>query len=310
MPLDAQAKMMIDGMKAMGFELHTPGITPEDMRRQMEERKVPPVDVPEMAKVEDRKITASDGGQIPIRIYWPTDAPGPHPVVVFFHGGGWVIGSIESHDATCKSLAAASGMVFVSVDYRLAPEYKFPTPPEDCFAATKWVVENAAEIGVDTSRLAVAGDSAGGNLAAAVALMARERGGPAIKFQLLIYPVTDFDLTSRSMIDNGDGYFLTRDAMEWFGGHYLASEDDRSHHFAAPIRADVAGLPPALVITAEYDPLRDEGNEYARRLQRAGVPTTSTCYAGMIHGFFSMTSILDKAKDAQAQAVRALVAAL
>lgn len=310
MPLDAQAKMMIDGMKAMGVELHTPGITPEDMRRQMEERKVPPVDVPEMAKVEDRKITAADGGQIPIRIYWPTDAPGPHPVVVFFHGGGWVIGSIESHDATVKSLAAASGFVFVSVDYRLAPEYKFPTPPEDCYAATKWVAENAAEIGVDASRLAIAGDSAGGNLAAAVALMARDRGGPAVKFQLLIYPCTDFDLTSRSMVDNGDGYFLTSAAMDWFYGHYLATDEDREHHFAAPIRADVAGLPPALVITAEYDPLRDEGNEYARRLQRAGVPTTSTCYAGMIHGFFSMTSIIDKAKDAQAQAVRALVAAL
>jgi acetyl esterase len=293
MPLDAQAKTMIDGMKAMGFE-----------------RMMPQPDVPEMAKVDDRKITAPDGGQIPIRIYWPTAAPGPHPVVVFFHGGGWVIGSIESHDATVKSLAAASGMVFVSVDYRLAPEHKFPTPPEDCFAATKWVAEHADEIGVDASRLAIAGDSAGGNLAAVVALMARERGGPAIKFQVLVYPCTDFDTTRRSMIDNGDGYFLTSAAMDWFYGHYLANEEDRLHQFAAPIRADLSALPPALVITAEYDPLRDEGNDYARRLQRAGVPTTSTCYAGMIHGFFSMTSILDRAKDAQAQAVRALVAAL
>ena len=310
MPLDAQARMMIDGMKAMGFELHTPGITPEEMRRQMEERKVPQPNVPEMAKVEDRKVTSADGAEIPVRIYWPTSAPGPHPVVVFYHGGGWVIGSIESHDATVKSLAAASGMVFVSVDYRLAPEYKFPTPLDDCFAATEWVVANAAELGVDATRLAVAGDSAGGNLAAAVALMARERGGPAIKFQLLVYPVTDFDPTRRSMVDNGEGYFLTRAAMEWFGDHYLTSDDDRAHHFAAPIRADLSGLPPALVITAEYDPLRDEGNEYGHRLQRAGVPTTVTCYEGMIHGFFSMTSILDKAKDAQAQAVRALVAAL
>src|SRR5688572_809153 len=267
MPLDAQAKMMIDGMKAMGFELHTPGITPEEMRRQMEERKVPQPDVPEMAKVEDRKVTSVDGAEIPVRIYWPTSAPGPHPVVVFYHGGGWVIGSIESHDATVKSLAAASGMVFVSVDYRLSPEYKFPTPLDDCFAATKWVVDNATELGVDASRLAVAGDSAGGNLAAAVALMARENGGPAIKFQLLVYPVTDFDSTRRSMVDNGEGYFLTRAAMEWFGGHYLASDNDRDHHFAAPIRADLSGLPPALVITAEYDPLRDEGNEYGHRLQ-------------------------------------------
>jgi acetyl esterase len=302
MPLDAQAKMMMDGMKAMGFELHTPGITPDEMRRQMEERKVPQPDVPEMAKVEDRKITALDGAEIPIRVYWPTADPGPHPVVVF-------IGSIESHDATVKSLAAGSGMVFVSVDYRLAPEYKFPTPPEDCFAATKWVAEHAAELDVDASRLAIAGDSAGGNLAAVVALMARERGGPAIKFQLLIYPCTDVDPTRRSMIDNGEDFFLTRAAMEWFYSHYI-NEDDHEHHFVAPIRADLSDLPPALVITAEFDPLRDEGNDYGRLLQRAGVPTTVSCYDGMIHGFFSMSSILDKAKVAQAQAVRALQGAL
>ena len=309
MPLDAQAKMMIDGMKAMGVELHTPGITPEEMRRQMEERRMPQPDVPEMAKVEDRTIAAPDGGEIPLRIYWPTASPGPHPVVVFFHGGGWVIGNIESHDATVKMLAAASGMVFVSVDYRLAPEYKFPTPPEDCYAATKWVAEHAAELDVDASRLAIAGDSAGGNLAAVVALMAREREGPAIKFQLLIYPCTDFDTTRRSMVDNAEGYFLTRAAMDWFYGHYV-NDDDRAHHFAAPIRADLSALPPALVITAEFDPLRDEGNEYGRLLQEAGVATTVSCYAGMIHGFFSMTSILDKAKDAQAQAVRALQTAM
>lgn len=309
MPLDAQAKMMIDGMKAMGISLHTPGITPEEMRRQMEERRVPPVGVPEMAKVEDRVIAMPDGAEIPIRIYWPTAEPGPHPVVVFYHGGGWVIGNIESHDSTCKALADATGMVFVSVEYRLAPEFKFPIPPEDCYLATKWVAENAASIGVDPSRLAVAGDSAGGNLAAAVALMARDRGGPAIKFQLLIYPCTDFDTERRSMIDNAQDYFLTRDAMEWFYTHYV-NEEDKAHHHAAPIRADLAGLPPALVITAEFDPLRDEGNEYGRRLQQAGVPATVSCYGGMIHGFFSMTAIIDKAKDAQAQAARALRAAL
>jgi len=309
MPLDPQAKIMIDAMKSMGVELHTPGITPDEMRRQMEERRVPPVGVPEMAKVEDRTIPAADGAEIPVRIYWPTAAPGPHPVVVFFHGGGWVIGNIESHDSTVKALAEASGMVFVSVDYRLAPEHKFPTPPEDCFAATKWVAENADELGVDASRLAVAGDSAGGNLAAAVTLMARERGGPAIKFQLLIYPCTDFDPTRRSMVDNAAGYFLTRDAMEWFYGHYL-DDEHRDHHFAAPIKGELSDLPPALVITAEFDPLRDEGNDYGHRLQRAGVPATVSCYEGMIHGFFSMTAIMDKAKDAQAQAVRALQTAL
>jgi acetyl esterase len=309
MPLDAQAKMMIDGMKAMGISLHTPGITPEEMRRQMEERRVPPVGVPEMAKVEDRVIAAPDGAEIPIRIYWPTDEPGPRPVVVFFHGGGWVIGNIESHDSTCKALAHATNMVFVSVEYRLAPEFKFPIPPEDCYLATKWVADNAVTIGADPARLAIAGDSAGGNLAAVVALMARDRGGPPIKFQLLIYPCTDFDTARPSMIANAQDYFLTRDAMEWFYGHYL-DEADKDHHHAAPIRAELAGLPPALVITAEFDPLRDEGNEYGRLLQQAGVPATVSCYDGMIHGFFSMTAIMDKARDAQAQAARALMAAL
>jgi len=310
MALDPQARMMIDGMKAMGVSLYTPGQTAAEMREQMEARKIPAPVEPVMARTEDRTVPGADGFEIPIRIYWPTESSAARPVVVFFHGGGWVIGGIESHDATVRSLAAATDMVWVSVDYRLAPESRFPTAAEDCYAATEWVARNAASIGADASRLAVAGDSAGGNLAAVVALVARDRPGPDIVFQLLIYPVTDFDTTTKSMLDNGDDYFLTRDSMEFFYDQYV-DEADRADPLAAPLRAEsLAGLPPALVITAEYDPLRDEGNAYAQRLQASGVPTTLSCYGGMIHGFFSMPLIMDAAKAAQVQAARTLIRAL
>ena len=309
MPLHPQAKMILDGMNAMGLSLFTPGMTADDMRRQTDERRVPAVGDPEMAKTEDRTVPGPDGNQIPVRIYWPSAAPGPHPVVVFFHGGGWVICNIETHDSLCKQLAAQSGCVFVSVDYRLAPEYKFPAAPEDCYAVTKWVAENAPALGVDASRLAVAGDSAGGNLAAAVPQMARDRGGPAIAFQLLIYPVTDFDASRPSMRDNAEGYMLTTDAMAWFYDQYLP-ESDRTNPYAAPIKGDLSNLPPAMVITAEYDPLRDEGNDYAAKLIAAGVKTEHQCVPGMIHGFFSMHAALDDAKAAQAAAAKALKSAL
>ena len=311
MALDPQAKMMMDGMAAMGISLYTAGQTAAEMREQMESRKMPAPVEPVMARTEDRTVPAADGYAIPIRIYWPTESAEARPVVVFFHGGGWVIGGIESHDATVRSLAAATDMVWVSVDYRMAPEHKFPVAAEDCYAATEWVARNAASIGADASRLAVAGDSAGGNLAAVVALVARDRPGPDIAFQLLIYPVTDFDTTTKSMRDNGEGYpFLTLDSMKFFYDQYV-SEADRSDPLAAPLRSEsLAGLPPALVITAEYDLLRDEGNAYARRMQESGVPTTLTCYAGMIHGFFSMPLVMDSAKAAQAQAARTLVRAL
>jgi acetyl esterase len=311
MPLDPVAKAMLDGMRSMGIELYTPGITAVQMRQQMVDRKVP-TPVKEVAAVEDRVVVGADGNEIPVRIYRPAVGGEPLPVVVFFHGGGWVIGGIDSHDGTVRSLVDQTGAVFVSVDYRLAPEHPFPAAPEDCYAATRWVAEHADELNVDASRLAVAGDSAGGNLAAVVPLMARDRGGPSIAFQLLVYPCTDFDMEKYpSMTENAEGYFLSQDVMVWFYDCYVTDDAHRSNPYAAPITSpDLAGLPPALVITGEFDPLRDEGEAYGKRLAEAGVPTTVTRYDGMIHGFFSMDLVLHQGKDAQAQASAALREAL
>jgi acetyl esterase len=312
MPLDPQVKGMLDVMAQMGLD-HFERISTfsaESLRAALDAQRMP-VPVAEMALVDDRSIPGPDGVEVPVRIYRPTPGDELLPVVVFFHGGGWVIGGIESHDATCRSLAELTGYLFVSVEYRLAPEHRFPAAPEDCYAATRWVAENAATIGADAARLAVAGDSAGGNLAAAVAIMARDRGGPDIAFQLLVYPCTDIETGAYpSFRDNRIGYFLTTESMEWFYDQYV-DEGDRAHPHAAPIKAaDLTGLPPALVITAEFDPLRDEGEAYAARLREAGVPAESVRYDGQVHGFFSMTSVIDRAKDAQAAAAEALRGAL
>jgi acetyl esterase len=260
-----------------------------------------------VAKVEDRNIPGPEV-PVPVRIYHP-DGSAPFPVMVFYHGGGWVIGNVDSHDALCRKLTNAIGCVTVSVDYRLAPEAKFPAAAEDCYAATLWVSENAKSLGCDPKRLAVCGDSAGGNLAAAVPLMARDRGKPPIAYQVLMYPCTDGSLESGSMKELAEGYFLTRGAMVWFWNHYV-HDHDRNHPYAAPIHApDLKGLPPALVITAEFDPLRDEGEAYAAKLRTAGVPVTCTRYDGTIHGFVSMADNLDKGKEAINQVVTTLKAA-
>jgi acetyl esterase len=312
MPLDPQVKTMLDAMSQMGldhFERISTMSAPE-LRAAIDAQRMP-VPVAEVGKVEDRTIPGPDGNDVPIRIYWPVGAGSSLPVVVFFHGGGWVIGGIESHDAAVRSLVDQTGFLFVSVDYRLAPEHRYPAAPDDCFAATVWAAENAEELGGDPTRIAVAGDSAGGNLAAVVALMARDRGGPSLAFQLLIYPCTDLDTGAyASHVENGRGYFLTAESMRWFYDHY-AGDADRTQPYLAPIKeADLSGLPPALVITAEFDPLRDEGEAYAQKLRDAGVPAESVRYDGQIHGFFSMTSVIDRAKDAQAAAAAALRGAL
>ena len=234
-------------------------------------------------------------GKLPVRLYHPS--PGKTlPMVVYFHGGGWVIGDLEIVDKPCRALANASGCVVASVNYRLSPETKFPGPAEDCYAATRWLAEQASEIGADRGRIAVAGDSAGGNLAAVVALMARDRGGPELAYQLLIYPVTApaKGTKSASYQDNAEGYLLTRGSMEWFWDHYLASPEDGENPYASPMHAsDLSKLPPAMVVTAEFDPLRDEGQAYARRLREAGVTVKTAHYEGLIHGFFWMAGALD-----------------
>jgi acetyl esterase len=255
--------------------------------------------------VSDRTVPGPSG-PVPVRVYAAT-ANDSLPVLVYFHGGGWVIGDLDSYDATCRALTNAAGCVLVSVDYRLAPEHKFPAAAEDCFAALTWVRANAAALGGDARRVAVGGDSAGGNLAAVVAQMSRDRGEPPVALQLLIYPVTDRNFETASYRDNADGYLLTRDAMIWFWNHYLRKDADANSPLASPLKAaNLRGLPPAFVLTAEFDPLRDEGEAYAARLREAGVPVTLKRYDGMIHGFVGLSSMFAQGRQAIADAGAAL----
>ena len=240
-------------------------------------------------------LVPGPAGKLPVRLYYPSTGKAL-PRVVYFHGGGWVIGDVEIVDKPCRALAKASQCLVASVEYRLSPETKFPGPVEDCYAATRWLAEHAGEIGADPKRVAVAGDSAGGNLAAAVALMARDRGGPAIAYQLLIYPVTAPAQGTEfaSYRENGEGYLLTKGSMEWFWDHYLPSPEHGKNPYASPLHAsDLSRLPPAMVVTAEFDPLRDEGLAYAKRLQEAGVNVTTSHHEGVIHGFFWMSGVLE-----------------
>jgi acetyl esterase len=248
-------------------------------------------------------------GPVPIRIYRPAD--GLLPVVVFFHGGGWVLCNLDTHDDLCRSLANGTGAVVVSVDYRQPPEHPFPAAVDDAYGALQWVAGHAAELGVDQARLAVAGDSAGGNLAAAVCLMARHRSGPPIRFQLLVYPVLAHAFDTGSYLDNAAGYFLTAEQMRWYWDQYLADPADGRNPYASPLWADdVGGLPAAHIVTGEHDPLRDEGEAYAGRLREAGVDVTNVRYGGMFHGFFTLGRVLPAATLATSTAHAALRAAL
>jgi acetyl esterase len=302
MPLDPQAQQVLDLVAELGLPpAHT--VSPEEARLNAAAR--PRAAGPEVAQVEDRKISGS-GPEIPVRIYTPA-GPGPFPILVWYHGGGWVVGDLESADASARHLTVGAECVTVSVDYRLAPDTKFPGPADDCYDAAMWAAQNAASINGDASRIAVGGDSAGGNLAAAVALMARDRGNPSLAFQLLVYPVTARNFNTNSYQQNAEGYLLSKAGMQWYWDHYLQSPADAVNPYAAPLAAsDLSNLPPALVITAEFDPLCDEGEAYAQRLQDAGTPTTCTRYDGMIHGFFGMPAVIDKSKQAVAEAAAVL----
>jgi acetyl esterase len=250
---------------------------------------------PAVASVDDRTMPI-DGGTIALRVYTPLGV-GPHPVTVFFHGGGWVICDLDTHDPLCRDLCAGSKSVVVSVDYRLAPEHRFPTAPNDCFTAVRWVAEHADELGVDASRLAVCGDSAGGNLSAVVTQMARAAGGPRISFAALIYPATDMTDETGSIVENGTGYFLEKNDMDWFMGHYLTAEQ-RHHPLASPaLTADLSGLPPTFVAVCEYDPLRDQGIAYAERLEAAGVAAELKVYPGLIHAVANMAGVLEGGRE-------------
>jgi acetyl esterase len=269
---------------------------------------VPRPEPPEIHHVEDR-LVPGPGGDVPVRLYRP--GVGVRAAIAYFHGGGWCVGNVDTHDWTCRNLANRTGAVVASVDYRLAPEHCFPAAADDCYAAVAWLHAEADGLGVDPRRLAVAGDSAGGNLAAVVPLMARDRDGPPIQFQLLVYPVIDHSFDTESYRVNATGYFLTRGNMEYYWTSYLGADGDGANPYASPLRAaDLSGLPPALVITAEFDPLRDEGEAYGRALAAAGVPATVRRYDGMFHGFFSLGALLPAALDATDEAAGALRAVL
>jgi acetyl esterase len=305
MPLDPQARAVLDMLAALGAPAVGTVPAPE-ARIAMAMQPLPP-GAP-VANVEDRAIPGP-AGQIPVRIYTP-EGNAPFPVLVWFHGGGWVLGTLDASDHTCRELANTAGCVVVSVDYRLAPEHKFPASPDDCEAAYKWAVANASTFGGDARRIAVGGDSAGGNLAAVVCLRAKEKGGPQPVFQLLVYPVTDHDFERPSYRANAEGYLLTQVGMRWFWDQYVNGPEEMSHPHAAPIHAtDLSGLPPALIITAEFDPLLDEGEAYGELLRSAGVAVVVSRYDEMIHGFFGMFPAIDKGKAAVREACQALATA-
>ncbi|MFC4559729.1 alpha/beta hydrolase [Virgibacillus kekensis] len=264
---------------------------PQSVRNMMAEAPVPELELEPVAKVEDKLIPGYQGEEIKVRIYTP-EGEGPFPVFVYYHGGGWVLGDIEISDPSCRVLANKTKHVVVSVDYRLSPEYKFPVPVEDAYAALTWVKENASSLNVSDSNIVVGGDSAGGNLAAALTHMTRDRKGPEISAQVLIYPVTDLSYDTGSYKEFAVGFGLDRKLMIWFGDHYVNNQADTQNVYAAPLRADkLDGLPPAFVITCENDVLRDEGKAYADKLSQSGVPTEYFCQEGIVHGYFTNMAV-------------------
>lgn len=259
-----------------------------------------------MEKTIDRTILGS-GGRVPIRAYMPCTAPTKEPALVYYHGGGWVIGDLETHDSLCRNLAAEAGCVVVAVDYRRAPENKFPAAVEDAVAAYRWVLDHAGELGCDESRVAVGGDSAGGNLAAVVSVLARDTGWRIPVGQVLIYPVTDLRMSSRSHESFATGFLLTNDLMRWFRDCYLRTEADRLDPRASPLLTEsLRNLPAAIITTAGFDPLRDEGRQYAERLRKSGVPVTYRCYDTMIHGFAGFTAGISAARLAVSETAASL----
>ncbi len=263
-----------------------------------------------IGKVDNMKA-AGPAGEIPVRVYTPMGGGTMLPALVYYHGGGFVIGNLDTHDALCRQLANEAGCRVIAVDYRLAPEHKFPAAADDAFAALQWVEANAAELGVDANRLAVAGDSAGGNLAAVVCLMAKQKGAPKVSFQLLIYPTTQARADTDSIKAFAEGYFLEKKAMDWFYDQYVPAGQDINDPRLSPLAAsDLSGLPRAYVVTAGFDPLKDEGKAYADKLNRAGVAAVYVNYDGMVHGFFNMSGVLETARKAIADAAKALREAL
>ncbi len=300
MPMDPTARAIAQSMAAIFPEIDFARSGTEHRRLLREAAPdVLPGTTEPIGSVEDRSVPGPHG-EIPIRVYRPVGS-GAHalPIALFTHGGGWVLCDLDSHDDLCRALANASGAMIVAVDYRLAPEHRFPIGLEDAYAALVWVAEHADEIDGDPTRIAVVGDSAGGNLSAALALMARDRGGPSLAYQALIYPVIDRRFDTPSHLDPGDPHVLQSDEVRYFWEQYLADPNDGQSPYASPIRAtSLDGLPPALVVTAEFDALRDEGEAYAKRLAAEGVATEATRYDGMMHSFVTFLDALPDARRA------------
>ena len=302
MTLTAQAARAIE----LAGDLPT-GLSPAELRTvyTSERMKLQPPR-PTIASVRTIAIPGRDG-PIGARVYTPSNDARPRPLLLYFHGGGWVVGSLEGYETSCRRLALRADAVVVSVDYRLAPEHPFPAAVHDAWDATTWCIAHAADLGIDVQRVVVAGDSAGGTLAAVVAQQARDEGAPRIALQVLIYPATDLTRESDSYVRNEKGYMLTAAALRWFYDRYVPDVRQRSDWRASPLlRPSLAGVAPALVISAEHDPLVDENEAYARRLEEAGVPTEYVCFAGMIHPFFTLGGVIDDAERAEDLIARAI----
>lgn len=301
MTLDPQIAGLIETLDSGFPPVHT--MTGAEARAAIRSRFVPNPDPEPVAHVADHRVDVT-GGSVGVRVYRP-DSTEPLPILVYAHGGGFVFCDLDSHDGLCRNLANLIPAVVVSVDYRLAPECRWPTAAEDVFAVTEWAAAHASGLGGDVTRVAVGGDSAGGNLAAVTALMARDRGGPAIAAQLLVYPVIAADFDTASYQRFGRGFYNPRPALQWYWDQYVPAVEDRLHPYAAPLHGNLAGLPPAVVVIAGHDPLRDEGIAYADALTAAGVPTTRCMFDGGIHGFMTMP-MLDIAHRARREASRSL----
>lgn len=307
--LDRNVRTLLEGIAALDLP-PLESLTVADARKRASEYRVEFTGAPEpVGSVENVRIPGPNG-EIPVRVYAPA-AGGNGAGIVYFHGGGWVVCDLDTHDVPCRAIARRSGAVVISVDYRLAPEHKFPAAVTDSYAALLWVAQNAERLGIHPNQLCVCGDSAGGNLATVVAVKSRDENGPPIALQVLVYPVTDLSsFETGSYEEFAQDHYLTRPLMEWFRDHYLADPEDARNPLASPLLArDLRGLPPALVITAECDPLRDEGEAYAKRLRDAGVEVTQTRYAGMIHPFFSLAGVVPQALDAYQQIADAVQSA-
>ncbi|MEE2791265.1 MAG: alpha/beta hydrolase [Acidobacteriota bacterium] len=296
MPLDPQAEALLSSMKDAGakpFETMTPAEA-RVAAWAFKDLGGPPEAVASL----HHRFVPGPTADLPVRIYRPSGAGDEDlPGLVYFHGSGWVVLNIEICDAFSRALANRTGCVVVAVNYQKAPEHKFPIPLDDCYAATRWVFDNAGEVGVDPTRIGVIGDSAGGNLAAAVTLRARDENGPPLAYQVLVYPAVQYGWDTPSALANAEGFLLQRASMEYFWTHYVRSPSDAEHPYCSPLAAeDHAGLPPALIVSAEFDPLCDDGRNYANKLEAAGVPTKFSVYDGMIHGFLWMSGVLDQSK--------------